>query len=75
MKRVYCDECKNFIDMVMNDPNNLMSGIKENAKCKLGKRVMFRMPNYGTFEQQKSAKYFYNYDGGYVRYCDKFETK
>ena len=69
MKRVYCDECIQFIDIVFIDDKVLTSGIKEKAKCKLGKRVMFRVPLF------HGNAYYPYYEGGYVRYCDKFEKK
>lgn len=67
-KRVDCDQCVNFIDRILKDKENLISDILSKPKCKLGKRVMFRMP---VFLNQFS----YNpvYEGGYIRYCNEFE--
>lgn len=61
-KRVECSLCKNFKPQVMED-DNLIGAIFAKAKCKLGKRVMFRMPTGD-----------YHWDtGGYYRYCNEFE--
>ena len=61
MRRVECDQCKNFIDIVLKEEGEMFSGIKIKAKCKKGKRVMFRQPvvMYG--------------ECGYFRYCDDFK--
>lgn len=65
-KRVECDECKNFIK-----PKLTVNGmIKSNAKCKLGKRVMFRMP---IFSRPANYNSINNY--GYIRYCNEFKAK
>lgn len=69
MKKIYCDECINFVDRVLIDQKNLLSGTKENAKCKLGKRVMFRVP---LFHNNAYRPY---YEGGYVRYCNEYKAK
>lgn len=61
-KRVECSWCKNFQPVIMKD-HNLISDIFAKAKCKLGKRVMFRMP---------TSDYHWN-TGGYYRYCNEFE--
>ena len=62
-KRVDCINCIKFIPPEFKEPLNLMSIIKVNAKCKLGKRVMFRQP-----------KDFYD-SGGWFRYCEDFNDK
>lgn len=41
-KRVECSDCINFIPAVF--PSFFSFRITQNAKCKLGKRVMFRKP-------------------------------
>ena len=61
MKRVECDKCKNFIPAVIKDKNNIFAGIKTKAKCKLGKRVMFRLPTK-------------NNSAGYYRYCEDYNA-
>ena len=68
-KRVECDQCINFIQATLNDEDNMLSGIKDSAKCKLGKRVMFRMPRFNN------EGYFSEYDGGYIRYCNEFKLR
>ena len=66
-KRVDCDQCSNFIPFALKYENDLLSGIKTNAKCKLGKRVMFRKPKVTSMM---------TYDfGGYYRYCNEFNKK
>ncbi len=66
LKRVECSECSNFEPQVMED-DNLIGKIFSKAKCRLGKRVMFRMPNMGTSG--------YPFDlGGYFRYCSDFKS-
>jgi hypothetical protein len=67
MKRVECDQCKNFEPVVMED-ENLIGKIYSKAKCKLGKRVMFRIPDMST------PGYPFN-TGGWIRHCDEFEGK
>jgi len=60
--RVECSECMNFIKPIQNENNNLFSKILVNAKCRLGKRVMFQKP-----------KKVNNFDfGGYFRNCKDF---
>jgi hypothetical protein len=59
--RVECDNCKYFIDPILFEPDNLFSKVKVKAKCKKGKRVMFRKPQ-GIMD----------YDYGYIRYCELF---
>ena len=61
--RVDCVYCDNFISPKWKNPENLMSITTNNAKCKLGKRVMFRQP-----------KDFYD-GGGWIRYCNEFNDK
>ena len=61
-KRVECNQCKNFIQPEWKDDGDMFPQIIKNAKCKIGKRVMFRMPKD-------------NFDsGGYYRYCDDFKN-
>ena len=65
-KRVECDQCKNFIE-----PKLTVNGmIKSNAKCELGKRVMFRMPIFSRPTNYNSMN-----DYGYIRYCNEFKAK
>jgi hypothetical protein len=66
-KRVECDQCKNFIDPVFEDENNLISNIITKAKCKRGKRVMFRQPIFSRPTSHVAIN-----DYGYIRYCDEF---
>ena len=61
--RVDCINCVEFIPAVFKNEFMIMSGIKTNAKCKLGKRVMFRMP-----------KTVYD-ESGWFRYCEEFNDK
>lgn len=63
-KRVNCINCIEFIPPKFEEPLNLMSIIEVNAKCKLGKRVMFRKPKNPIDD---------NY--GWFRYCDEFNDK
>lgn len=67
-KRVDCANCINFIEPVFseNDENLFLSKIISRAKCKLGKRVMFR--TNGLPDTQ-------NYEVGYFRYCSQFKAK
>lgn len=55
-KRVDCSDCANFI-----------FPIDEKAKCKLGKRVMFRM---NGLHPESS-----NWEVGWFRYCNEFKTE
>jgi hypothetical protein len=65
-KRVECDKCEHFIDVTFKDEGNLISDIDTTAKCKLGKRVMYRKPDMGFSG--------YPFDtGGYFRYCGDFK--
>ena len=67
-KRVECDKCENFIPITFKDEGNMISDISTKAKCKLGKRVMFRMPDMGYSG--------YPFDKcGYFRYCNDFKQK
>ena len=57
METVKCNECKNFIAPVLKYKYDLISEIKVNAKCKLGKRVMFRTSKnnlYGAYNRKCS---------------------
>lgn len=67
-KRVDCWDCQNFVDVVLREEDNLFSGVKQRAKCKLGRRVMFR-----KFTNPNSPLSISG--GGYFRYCPHFETK
>ena len=66
-KRVDCANCINFIEPVFseNDENLFLSKIISSAKCKLGKRVMFRI--VGSKYQPKEV--------GWFRYCGEFKEK
>lgn len=68
MKTVECDWCINFIPMVFKDEHNYFSGILFNAKCKLGKRIMFRNP-------KPRRSFMPYYLGGYIRKCGEFKSK
>lgn len=63
-KRVDCMLCEHFIFPVY-DSVFLNAKIVKNAKCSLGKRVMFRKPNFGMGGYPLDT-------GGWFRYCDKF---
>lgn len=69
MKRVECDKCEHFINPVYEDKINLLSKPTSKAKCKLGKRIMFRMPKF-----LHHFSYTPYYDGGYIRYCNDFSN-
>lgn len=60
--RVECNECCHFIKPVQKEEDSIFSKILVNAKCKLGKRVLFQKP--------KTDSYFDC--GGYFRYCADF---
>ena len=65
MKRVDCQKCKNFIPPIIDNNDFVLFHIKQNAKCELGKRIMFRQP-----------KDFFNSSlnsFGWIRYCDDFK--
>jgi len=66
-KRVECDKCVNFIKPAYEE-YGFISPMISKAKCKLGKRVMFRMPIFAN-----QASYTPIYDGGYIRYCNDFK--
>jgi len=68
-KRVECNNCQNFIEPDFKISFNLIKLTKdEKAKCKLGKRIMYRKPDIGFSG--------YPFDtGGYFRYCDDFKSK
>ena len=62
MKKVECNDCKNFIRPILKDEEDLFSGVITNAKCKIGKRVLFQKPKTNNY-----------YDtGGYFRNCNDF---
>jgi len=63
--RVECDQCTNFIDPILKEDDMSIMCIV-NAKCKLGKRVMFRIPKCAS--SQMAQDY-----GGYFRYCNDFD--
>ena len=60
--RVDCNECEHFIKPIFSD--NLLEKPLINAKCDLGKRVMFRKP--------KSLK---SYDFSWIRLCNDFKER
>lgn len=64
--RVECSDCKYFIPPILKDENNMFSDIETNARCEIGKRVMFRKPK---------GRYPYLTDYGYIRYCNEFDKK
>ena len=63
MKRVDCSECSHFVEPVFNLDEDWDFNVIEKAKCKLGKRVMFRIPMHN------------HADGAYPRYCNEFKNK
>ena len=67
-KRVDCLNCANFIRPVFDEnlDNLFISKIEQRAKCKLGKRVMFRTNGLPDT---------CNYEVGYFRNCDEFKVK
>lgn len=67
-KRVDCMYCEKFIEQVLEDENNIFSPIKEKAKCKLGKRIMFRQPIFNRPTNMVASN-----DYGYIRYCEDYE--
>ena len=62
--RVDCADCIEFIPTIFKEPDNLFSKVKTNAKCKLGKRVMFWQPKNPLDNEY-----------GWFRYCDEFNDK
>jgi len=66
-KRVECDQCQYFVNVGLEYEHDLMSKIMSTAKCKLGKRVMFRMPVPLHASSQMAQDW-----GGYFRYCNEF---
>ena len=65
MKRRECDNCQNFEPLIMKD-DNLIGDIFSKAKCKIGKRVMFRQPII-------TAHFVAWEKSGYIRYCNEFK--
>ena len=63
-KRVDCTYCLHFVADIHEDKNDWFSKIKEKAKCKLCKRVMFRFSRNGMIDFTKV---------GYIRYCEHYE--
>ena len=63
-KRVDCTYCLHFVADIHEYKNDLFSKVIEKAKCKLGKRVMFRFSRNGMID-------FRNV--GYIRYCEHYE--
>jgi len=62
-KRVECDNCQNFIEPEFVEIGDKISWtVKIKAKCKLNKRVMFRMPDNLHLDNM-----------GYFRYCNDFK--
>jgi hypothetical protein len=59
-KRVDCQNCANF------GTTRKLKPLKITASCKLGKRVMFRMP-----KQYDAVVYLDS--GGWFRYCNDFK--
>jgi hypothetical protein len=67
-ERVDCGYCSNFVQPVFEEENNIMSNIKEKAKCKLGKRVMFRQPIFSRTTSMAAIN-----DYGWIRYCEDYK--
>ena len=63
--RVDCANCTNF-EFPQYDENLFLGKVK-NAKCKLGKRVMFRVN--GLHPDSSS------WECGWFRYCNEFNNK
>ena len=65
-KRVDCFYCQNFICPKFDDlpDNTFISKIRVSAKCKLGKRVMFRINGHPDRK---------GHEIGYFRYCSEFK--
>lgn len=65
-----CQQCQNFIEPVFseNDENLFLSKIISMAKCKLGKRVMFRTNGHNSMLN-------HHFESGWFRYCGEFEKK
>ena len=61
--RVECDKCSHFIEPVFDKKEPFISKRFVNAKCKLGKRVMFRI--VGSKYQPKEV--------GWFRYCSEYQ--
>ena len=59
-KRVDCEFCENFVYPELS----CRGFIKKNAQCKLGKRVVFRVPVSNPYS-----------DCGYFRYCNDYKVK
>lgn len=60
-ERVECTNCTNFVKGILEDETNMLSKFKVKPKCKLGERLIFRMP-----------KTLFDDDWGYIRKCNKF---
>ena len=67
-KKVDCFFCEYFEPPVFDESldNSFISKIVKPAKCKLGKRVMFRTNGHPDLA---------NYNVGYFRYCSQFFYK
>ena len=69
-QRVECNMCERFIGAkFVDDKDYVFSEMIEPAKCKLGKRVMFRMPKLNKW----GASGLHYDDGGYIRYCNEYK--
>ena len=71
-KRVDCTYCSHFVKDVLEDESNWFSKIKEKAKCKLGKRVMFRFSKRVMFRFSRNGMIDFR-NVGYIRYCEHYE--
>ena len=70
-KRVDCVDCANFISPDFKISFDIIKlNESEKAGCKLGKRVMFRIPKFS----RPTNMVPYN-DYGWIRYCNEFEAK
>ena len=65
-KRVDCGDCYEFV--IIEPLNYFEKKDKPTYFCKLGKRVMFRMPKRARFQGAQDA-------GGWFRYCNDFQKK
>ena len=61
--KVNCKDCANFIKAVFCEDEPFFPKVKVNAKCKIGKRIIFRV----TGSPSQCSRI------GYFRYCDEFK--
>ena len=71
-KRVDCTYCSHFVADIHEDENDWFSKVIEKAKCKLGKRVMFRFSKRVMFRFSRNGMIDFR-NVGYIRYCEHYE--